>query len=133
PLEHYRRIGRSENRLPRAVLALDLDLRMWRGFADTACPALERLMREGPALERAVAGWCLARWYRDRGETEAAFAAAMTFHHYPDGRRAVPHAGPFLLAIQLALACGAPDTARALLDQAGALFPASADLDLAAI
>ena len=106
PWDHYLRVGRHEGRHNGPVHALEFDHRLWRGEEDIAEPALQDFLRDGPPRERAVAGWSLARWYKDHGDTQAAFEAIKAFHENPEGVAAIPQPGPFLLGVQLALACG---------------------------
>lgn len=131
PLDHFLTSGLQEGRLGGPVQALALDHMLWRGFEAMAEPALVRLMAEGPPHERALAGWALARWYREAGQAEAARRAIDVFHATPDGARILRHPGPFLLSIDLALACGDPVQAENVLERARDRFGPLPDLDLA--
>lgn len=133
PWEHYCRIGRSEGRQPGPIEALRLDRLLWQGEEDIARPRLERLLQEGPPAERAVAGWVLARWYRDRGDPAAALTAIDRFHAVPDAWRILGHPAPFLLAVDLCLQAGRHGAAAAVLEAGLAAFGPRPDFDLAAL
>ncbi|MFC3612448.1 glycosyltransferase [Lutimaribacter marinistellae] len=133
PWDHYRRAGRAEGRQGGPVQALELDLMLWRGYHDTALPALHILFETGPAHERAVAGWVLARWYVEHEDLSAARAALEAFHASDEGARTVGHPGPYLLGVQLALALDDRDQAAQLLDRGFTRFGALPDFELAQI
>ncbi|SER03811.1 glycosyltransferase [Thalassovita taeanensis] len=105
PWDHYTQVGRSEGRHGGPVQARELDHILWRGYADTAAPELRRLLHKGPPREQAVAGWALARWEKEQGNLTAAFDAIQVFHAHPEGMQIIRHPGPYLLGVQLALAC----------------------------
>lgn len=116
---------------PVSVHALELDAMLWRGFDRLVLPRLRALLERGPAMERAAAGWVLARWDLDKGDIEQAHAAIRTFHAHPEGMEAVSHPGPFLLAMQLCLACDDEAGAQATRQKAVAHFGELPDLALA--
>jgi len=115
PWDHYRRLGRAEGRPGAPVQAFDLEHRLWRGYEDEVLPVLERLLAEGPPRECALTGWVLARWYQEKGQPERAWAAIREFHAVPDGPRILRHPGPYLLAVELALANGDPQAAEEMI------------------
>jgi len=133
PLAHYLATGQAEGRQPGPSMALEFDHMLWRGFAGVALPELERLLREGPPREQAGAGWALARWHADRQEAEAARRAILTFHHHPEGLRLLRHPGPFLLGVQLCLACGDLHNAVRLLQEGVVQYGWLPDFRLAAL
>lgn len=102
---------------PAAVNALELDRWLWRGHHERILPRLRQLLDRGPAIEKAAAGWVLARWEADRQGYQAAYRAIMTFHAHPEGIEAVEHQGPFLLAVQACLACGDIEAAGQILQR----------------
>lgn len=112
PWDHYQSAGRAEGRQGGPLRALELDHMLWRGYADVALPELEALLRGGAARERAAAGWALARWRHDLGDRDGARAAILTFLDGFAGLHGLNHPGPFLLGVQLCLACGDPDGAE---------------------
>jgi len=87
------------------VHALELDRMLWRGFHDLALPRLRALLERGPPEEKAAAGWALARWEVDQRNLQRAYQAILAFHAHPEGVWAVPHPGPYLLAVQLGVVC----------------------------
>ena len=133
PALHWETLGRNEGRIGVPLRAPGLDHDLWRSAnPGTEAALLHTLMQDGPPHERALAGWALARWYVDRGDTIAARAAIGVFHdHAAAGRRHLPHAGPWLLGVQLYLATGEIAAARALRDRAVAIFGPTPDLALA--
>ncbi len=133
PWTHYHSIGRAEGRQPGPSQALMFEHMLWHGLADQAIPALEALMSGDHPREAALAGWVLARWYRDQGLLETAFKAIEVFWQHSEGLRFLGHKGPALLAIQLALATGQPDRARAHLDRALKEHGPCPDLTLAGL
>ena len=133
PWDHYLRIGYREGRYGGPARALELDHMLWRGYDDTALPALRKLLNEGPAREQALAGWALARWEKDQGHAAAAFDAIKCFHAHPEGTQALPHLGPFLLGIQLAVECGDIEYAENILGVGITHFGYVPDLELAAL
>lgn len=114
-----------------SAYALELDHLLWRGFDDRALPWLYALRERGPEVERAAAGWVLARWEMTQGKREQALRSIMAFHSCKQRRQIVDHAGPSLLAIQLAVSCGETTYAEDVLTQASERFGASPDFDLA--
>lgn len=131
PLEHFQRTGRREGRLGYPVRALDLEHMLWRGYHETALPDLNALLHEGAPRERAGAGWALARWAHDQGDLTAALAAIKVFHSVPPEHRVIRHAGPYLLAVQLALAAGQSDWALEVLADCAERFGEIGDVALA--
>lgn len=133
PWDHYQRIGRQEGRHGGPVRALELDHMLWRGYDATALPALRALLQNGLPREQALAGWALARWEKEQGNLPAAFAAIKQFHAHPEGVQSLPHLGPFLLGVQLALECQDLDAAKTILAAAVTRFGPLPDLELAAL
>ncbi|WP_374408321.1 glycosyltransferase [Pelagerythrobacter sp.] len=116
-----------------AVHALELDPWLWRGHQERIVGRLRRLIEHGPAIEKASAGWVLARWEMDRQNYQAAHQAIMTFHAHPEGMHAVQHQGPYLLAVQSSLACGDLEGAREILRKGVERFGELPDFVLARI
>lgn len=114
-----------------ALHALALDHMLWRGHAANVLPRLHALLEQGPAIERAAAGWVLARWLNEEQEFVSAYRALMIYHRHPEGLVAVSHPGPFLLGISLCIACGDLDGARNLLEKGVERFGHSPDFTLA--
>lgn len=133
PWEHFNTVGRAEGRLGAPVQALSLDQMLWRGYADMALPALRDLMAGGQALERAAAGWVLARWELEQQNLAAAYQAIKVFHADPEGAAAVSHPGPYLLGLQLSLRCDDLPGARAILRAGLSRFSETPDFVLAQI
>lgn len=136
PLVHFQTIGRREGRLGYPVRALDMDHMLWRGYQDAVLPVLRaRLTQDdaAPHEERAAAGWALARWEWDQGNLDAARTAIELFHSIPPAQRVIHHPGPYLLALQLALADGQGDAAAALLAGGIEQFGETGDFALAAM
>ncbi|MEY8843237.1 glycosyltransferase, partial [Cribrihabitans sp. XS_ASV171] len=133
PWDHYCSTGQAEGRQGGPVQALELDLMLWRGYHETALPALEVLFETGPPHERAVAGWVLARWHVEHDDLPAARAALTVFHETEEGLQTVGHPGPFLLGVQLALAMKDRDEAARLLERGILRFGALPDFELAQI
>lgn len=111
--------------------ALELDNILWRGMHDRVLPRLRALLNRGPPVERAAAGWALARWELDQQNIQRAFEAIRTFHAHPKGANAILHPGPYLLAVQLSLACNDADFAREVLKKAVARFGETPDFAFA--
>jgi len=82
PLQHYLSHGRREGRLPRENRACLLEAKLWGGFSQWACEALERLLVDDGARpdERAHAAWVLAGWlaFQDGNWCRAASLAAQS-------------------------------------------------------
>ncbi|MBY6092914.1 glycosyltransferase [Maritimibacter alkaliphilus] len=133
PWDHYRLVGHAEGRPGAPVQAFDLDHLLWRGQAETAQPALETLLAEGPPREQAVAGWVLARWYLEQDRPAEAWAAIRQFHAHPEGPRILRHPGPYLLGVQLALRAGDPEAAAEILARGQERFGPLTDFELAGI
>ena len=138
PWAHYSTIGYTEGRHGAPMQAFELEHMLWRGYADIALPVLDTLIVDGPAYEKAAAGWVLARWHLDRRSLESkdierAYDAIETFHRYDNAASIIAHRGPALLAIHLCLATGRIDRAAWHLDRARTAHPPHADLDLAAL
>lgn len=103
PWDHYLRIGRHENRHSGPVRALELDQLLWRGDTGAAEAELRNLLEQGPPREQALAGWALARWEKEKGNSAAALEAIRAFHAHPEALQTLRQPGPFLLGVQLAL------------------------------
>lgn len=131
PWDHYRTVGHGEGRQGAPVQALTLDHMLWRGYEASALPALRALLASGAARERAIAGWALARWELEQGDLPAARLAILAFHDTPEGQQTLRHPGPFLLGIQLCLACGDPSGAETLLQAGIERFGPLPDFELA--
>ncbi len=131
PWHHYSTTGKREGRQGKPLRSLDLDHMLWRGFETTALPGLQALCRSEEPREVAVAAWSLARWYFDRGDTRAARDSIALFHKQPQQDQVVSHIGPWLLAVELYLACDEIDAAVDILAQGRARHGACADFDLA--
>lgn len=133
PLDHYMSLGRVEGRQGGPVRALELDHMLWRGYEAMALPALEALLHEGSPREQAVAGWALARWRREQGDTYGAREAILAFHARPEGMQTLRHPGPFLLGIQLCVECNDPAGAEKILAAGIERFGALPDFELGGI
>ncbi|MCX7568048.1 glycosyltransferase [Sulfitobacter sp. F26169L] len=131
PWHHYDTMGAAEGRLGVPVQALDLDFMLWRGFDGMVLPMLHDLTRADTARERAAAGWALARWYYDRGEMARARDMIEVFFAQSCSVQIPRNPGPWLLGVQVLLACDDPDRAESILATARAHFDSHADLDLA--
>ncbi|WP_191229184.1 glycosyltransferase [Aurantiacibacter xanthus] len=117
--------------IPPKPHALELDMMLWRGFDQLVLPRLHALLDHGPPAEMASAGWVLARWYLAQGDMARARKAIITFHSHPEGTKAVPHPGPFLLAVRLCLTADDQDDARNILQKGTARFGELPDFALA--
>ncbi|MYM55873.1 glycosyltransferase [Thalassovita mangrovi] len=133
PWTHYDRFGRAEGRQGRPVQALELDLLLWRGHEAEALPALRALLETGPVLERAAAGWVLARWDHEHQSPEQARKAILTFYADPVGTRVISHPGPYLLGVQLCLGCDDRAGAETILAAGIERFGPRPDFDLAGL
>ncbi len=133
PWTHYCATGRREGRQTGRIRALELDHMLWRGFENSAYPALQSLLQSGPSKERAAAGWALARWEADRQNWAGALRAIQIFHDQPDGVDVIAHPGPFLLAVTLGLRCNDINFAEHIMSAAERRFGHLPDLELAAM
>lgn len=133
PWDHYIQTGRAEGRQGGPVRALELDLMLWRGYADIALPVLQGLLRDGPPREQAVAGWVLARWQAEHRRWGKARQAILTFHKHPEGAQTLRHPGPWLLGVQMCLACHDPKGAERILKAGIAQFGPLPDFELAGL
>ncbi len=131
PWHHYSTSGKREGRQGKPLRSLDLDHMLWRGFETTALPGLQALSRSDEPREVAVAAWSLARWYVEQGETRAARDSIALFHMQPEADQVLRHIGPWLLAVELYLACDEIKAAGEILAQGRARHGACADFDLA--
>lgn len=100
------------------VHAFELDWMLWRGFHHRALPRLEALIERAHPLERAAAGWVLARWYVAQQDFGKAHRAILAFCDYPEAAKIISHQGPTLLGVQICCACGDLSSAQSIL-QAG--------------
>lgn len=114
-----------------SVHALELDRMLWRGFHDFALPRLRALLERGPPVEKAAAGWVLARWEVDQHNLQRAYQAILAFHAHREGGWAVPHLGPYLLAVQLGAVCDDARRADEILQSGIERFGESPDFTLA--
>lgn len=110
--------------------ALELESLLWRGFEECVLPRLRELLH-GPSIERACAGWVLARWDTAQGNHQSALNAIRAFHADGKGVQTINHPGPFLLGIQLALACDDQRLAKQWLHQGTTRFGPQPDFALA--
>lgn len=118
PWEHYVTYGHAEGRAGAPVRALALDHILWRGFAPEAEAELRLRLRDPNLAEQAAAGWVLARHAASKGRWRNAQAAIARCITAPAAAQPVRHAGPWLLAIQIACRLGDSDSARQFYDQA---------------
>lgn len=134
PWEHYETFGHQEGRIGGPVRALELDHQLWRGFEAQALPELRLLLRNGPARERAVAGWIVARHAASKSRWKSAHSAIRSFFNGGDlGTAIIPHKGPWILGIKAATACRDLSVARAILQKAKDRFGPHADFSLSQI
>jgi len=122
PWDHYVSYGYAEGRAGAPLRALELDHILWRGFATEALVELRLLLRGKETVERAAAGWVLARYAASKGRWHSARAAIKAFTDAPAAARSVPHPGPWLLAVQTAARLGDIAAARQVLTQAQHYF-----------
>ncbi|MBD2841035.1 glycosyltransferase [Erythrobacter rubeus] len=111
--------------------APELDHLLWRGYHGRVLPRLEALLDHGPAVERASAGWVLARWYSEQGDLEKARQAILAFHSQSAKDQLIAHPGPYLLAVELCLDCGDAASAELIFEQGIARFGETNDFRLA--
>ncbi|MDO6799750.1 glycosyltransferase [Shimia thalassica] len=131
PFEHFVCIGQSEGRLPAPLKARDLDHKLWRGFESSAIPGLEMLRHSGPDWEKVWACWALARWQAFHGEIHLARLSILEALRNPNGLQYLRHPGPYLLGVQMCIACGDPQHTNEILQAAYSKFGRIADLNLA--
>ena len=115
PWRHWLRHGRAEGRPPAPLDAPLHEGDLWRGFPAGALDRLEALARGGPAGERILAAWALARWRAARGEWEATAGHLRAMRGEAGWTMLVAEPGPSLLAARAFARAGAPEEARAAL------------------
>ncbi len=114
-----------------SLYALELDQWLWRGQHESILPLLKALLADGPPREKAAAGWVLARWALAERDFNAGWNAIKVFHASADGPEVIDHPGPFLLGIDLAVACEEYRAAHHLLVSGMRRFDNQADFILA--
>ena len=113
-----------------SLYALELDQWLWRGQHESILPLLKVLLADGPPREKAAAGWVLARWALAERDFNAGWNAIKVFHAIADGPEVIDHPGPFLLGIDLAVACEEYRAAHHLLVSGMRRFDNQADFVL---
>ena len=111
PWEHYTRYGAREGRAAAPLRAFELDHILWRGFAREAEAELRQIIRTDNVLQRAAAGWILARYAAAHGKWKLAHSAIRNYISAPAYARCCKHPGPWLLAVQAAARAEQPRVA----------------------
>lgn len=67
---HYDAYGRHEGRIPKPLLSITLERKLWAGFYHAASRDLKTLLNDdrAPLDDRQVAAWALARWHASNGQ-----------------------------------------------------------------
>lgn len=98
PLQHYKRVGRSEGRLPFRLEALELEQDLWS--SEDPKEYLDRLIKlfdETDEAKSAMAGWVLGRWYGSFGNWDFVTRFLPKVFIDPLALYLIAHQGPYLL------------------------------------
>lgn len=102
--EHFLRYGRYEGRVPRKLLATDLEARLWsEEIPLKAIESLEQLACENAdnSLESLFANWVLARYYKSRDRSVEAKRCIEAVINSRLRELALPTDGPLCVLVEL--------------------------------